>query len=177
MVLEIGSVAKLSFGGLVVSMLASGTQDHGFKPDRSRWIFWAKKYSVPSFKWEVKSSAPCRRFEACKKTPAIHVEVGIAGKIYRPFLAQFRHSLTEVSHVTWRGAPLEMTGGTKGGAQRAISLRPRCIREADPRIATHIYLTSGKQLREGIQPELFNAAGRAEREATCNLFLTLQTML
>jgi hypothetical protein len=27
------------FGGLVFSMLASGTQDRGFKPDRSRRIF------------------------------------------------------------------------------------------------------------------------------------------
>ena len=29
------------FGGLVVSMLASGTQVCGFKPGRSRWIFRA----------------------------------------------------------------------------------------------------------------------------------------
>ena len=27
------------FGGLVVNMLASGTQFRGFKPGRSRWIF------------------------------------------------------------------------------------------------------------------------------------------
>jgi hypothetical protein len=32
------------FGGLGVSMLASGTQDRGFKLGRSRWIFsWRKK--------------------------------------------------------------------------------------------------------------------------------------
>ena len=30
---------KDGFGGLVVSMLASGTQVCGFKPGRSRWIF------------------------------------------------------------------------------------------------------------------------------------------
>ena len=30
------------FGGLVVSMLASGTQDRGFDPGRSRRIFRAK---------------------------------------------------------------------------------------------------------------------------------------
>ena len=29
------------FGGLVVSMLVSGTQVRGFKPGRSRWIFRA----------------------------------------------------------------------------------------------------------------------------------------
>jgi hypothetical protein len=38
------------FGGVVVSMLASGTQDRGFAPDRSRRIFPAGKiYSRPSF--------------------------------------------------------------------------------------------------------------------------------
>jgi hypothetical protein len=33
------------------------------------------------------------------KNPAIYVKVGIAGKIDWQFLAQFRPSLTEVSHV------------------------------------------------------------------------------
>jgi hypothetical protein len=31
------------FGGLVVSMLASGTQDRGFEPGQSRQIFQVKK--------------------------------------------------------------------------------------------------------------------------------------
>ena len=35
-----------SFGGLVVSLLASGTQDRGFDPGRSRRIFRAKKSYV-----------------------------------------------------------------------------------------------------------------------------------
>jgi hypothetical protein len=52
------------------------------------------------------------------KNPAIYMEVEIADQIDRPFLAQFRPSLTDISHVAWRGAPLVMTGGTKGGAQR-----------------------------------------------------------
>jgi hypothetical protein len=34
------------FGGLVVSMLASGTLVRGFKPGRSCWIFGAKKSSA-----------------------------------------------------------------------------------------------------------------------------------
>jgi hypothetical protein len=34
-----------------------------------------------------------------------------------------------------------MMDGTKGGAQRASSLRPRCVGEVDPEIATHIYLS------------------------------------
>jgi hypothetical protein len=34
-----------------------------------------------------------------------------------------------------------MTGGTKSGAQRARSLRPRCIRVINPETATPIYLS------------------------------------
>ena len=34
---------RSGFGGLVVSMLASGAQDRGFDPGRSRRIFRAKK--------------------------------------------------------------------------------------------------------------------------------------
>jgi hypothetical protein len=135
------SRGSCGFGGLVVSMLASGTQDSGFRTRPKPSDFSGEKiHSMPSFGGEVKPSAPCRRFAACKKTPAIYVEVGIAGKIYRPLLAQFRHSPTEVSYVAWRGAPLEMTGGTEGGAQRANSLRPRCVWEVDLETATRIYL-------------------------------------
>ena len=44
-----------SFGGLVVSMLASGTQVCGFKPGRSRWVFTGVKIlSMPSSGGEVK---------------------------------------------------------------------------------------------------------------------------
>jgi hypothetical protein len=44
------------FGGLVVSMLASGSRVRGFDPDRSRWIFFRceKILSMPSFGGEVK---------------------------------------------------------------------------------------------------------------------------
>jgi hypothetical protein len=57
------------FGGLVVSMLASGTQDRGFEPGRSRQIFRAKKiHSMPSFGGELQPSVPCRRFAARKRT-------------------------------------------------------------------------------------------------------------
>jgi hypothetical protein len=34
-----------------------------------------------------------------------------------------------------------MTDGTKGGAQRASSLRPRCFGEVDPETATHFFLS------------------------------------
>jgi hypothetical protein len=57
------------FGGLVVSMLASGTQGRGFKPGRSRWIFMdVKILSMPSSGGEVKESVPCPSFAACKRT-------------------------------------------------------------------------------------------------------------
>jgi hypothetical protein len=53
------------FDGLVVSMPASDTQDCGFAPGRSRWIFSGEKIlSMPSFGREVKSFAPCCRFAA-----------------------------------------------------------------------------------------------------------------
>jgi hypothetical protein len=45
------------FGGLVVSMLASGNQDRGFAGE--------KILRMPSFGREVKPFAPCRRFAAC----------------------------------------------------------------------------------------------------------------
>jgi hypothetical protein len=56
----------------------------------------------------------------------------ITGKIFRPFLARFLPSLTGTSHVALRTAPLEITEGTKGGAQRARNLRPRCIGDGVP---------------------------------------------
>jgi hypothetical protein len=40
------TVYASGFGGLVVSMLASGTQDREFKPCQSHRIFWAKKSSA-----------------------------------------------------------------------------------------------------------------------------------
>ena len=57
------------FGGLVVRMLASGTQVRGFKPGGSRWIFTGLKIlSMPSSGGEVKESVSCPSFAACKRT-------------------------------------------------------------------------------------------------------------
>ena len=57
------------FGGLVVSMLASGTQVYAFKPGRSRWIFTGVKIlSMLSSGGEVKESVPCPSFAECKRT-------------------------------------------------------------------------------------------------------------
>ena len=53
------------FGGLVVGMLASGTQVCGPKPlDFSD----VKILSMPSSGGEVKESVPCPSFAACKRT-------------------------------------------------------------------------------------------------------------
>jgi hypothetical protein len=66
---SLSSVPASSFGDLVVSMLASGTQDCRFKPGRSRLIFGVKKSTacLPS-EGEVKPSVPCCRFAGCKRT-------------------------------------------------------------------------------------------------------------
>ena len=57
------------FGGLVVSMLASGTQVCDFKPCRSRWIFTGVNIlSMPSSGGEVKESVPCPNFAACQRS-------------------------------------------------------------------------------------------------------------
>jgi hypothetical protein len=103
------------FSGLVVSMLASGTQVRGFKPGE-------KILSMPSFGEEVKPSVPCRKSAACKRSLDLpwksHTVGKIGSAISRPY---FPPSLIEVSHVAGRAAPLEMTGKTKSGAQRARS--------------------------------------------------------
>jgi hypothetical protein len=63
------SITIDGFGGIVVSMLASGSRVRGFKPGRSRWIFTGVKIlSMPSFGREVKVFVPCPSFAACKRT-------------------------------------------------------------------------------------------------------------
>jgi hypothetical protein len=51
-----------SFGGLVVSMLASGTQVRGSDYPGEKIL------SMPSFGGEVNPFASCRRFAACKRS-------------------------------------------------------------------------------------------------------------
>jgi hypothetical protein len=96
----------------------------GSNPAEAFGFFGAKKNPQHAF-LRRRSKAVCPMSQICGtlKNPAIYVEVGIAGQIDRPFLAQSRPSLTKVCHVPLRGVPLEMTGGTKGGAQRARTLK------------------------------------------------------
>jgi hypothetical protein len=104
----------------VVSMLASGSRvETRLKPSD---FSGEKIVSMSSFGGEVKPSVPCRRFEACKRSLHLvwksHAVGKIESAISRP---NFPPSLIEVSHVAGRGSPLEMTGETKSGAQRARS--------------------------------------------------------
>jgi hypothetical protein len=71
------STADDGFGGLAVSMLASGSQVRGFKPGRSRWIFlYVKILSLPSFGGEVNlSDVPTLRHV---KEPRICSELRLA---------------------------------------------------------------------------------------------------
>jgi hypothetical protein len=55
-------------------------------------------HNMPSFGGELKPSAHVADLRHVKE-PCDLRGIGIAGQIDRRFLAQFRHSLTEVSHV------------------------------------------------------------------------------
>jgi len=61
--LHVSDKRTSGFGGLEVSVLTFGTRVRGFKPGRSRRIFY-----FPSFGGEVKPSVPCRKFTACDRT-------------------------------------------------------------------------------------------------------------
>ena len=69
------------FGGLVVSMLASGTRVRGFKPGRSRWIFRPSEKSsacLPSEgKWKNLSHVPSLRHV---KEPSTSVNYDVLAK-------------------------------------------------------------------------------------------------
>jgi len=71
------------FGGLVVSMLASGTRVRGFKPGWSHWIFGSENSSacLPSEgKWKNLSHVPALRHV---KEPSTSVNYQCASKIPR----------------------------------------------------------------------------------------------
>jgi hypothetical protein len=74
-----------------------------------------KILSTPSFGGEVKPSVPCRSM--------LKIPYDFRGRRDR-----------KASQVAWRGAPLEMKGETKGGAQTACCLRPRFFGAVGPRI-------------------------------------------
>ena len=71
----------------MVSMLASGTQDRGFDPGRSRLIFRAKKSTACPPWGGSKAVSHVADLRGMSKEPWVYVEVEIPGKIDRPFLA------------------------------------------------------------------------------------------
>ena len=69
------------FGGLVVSVLASGTQVCGFKSGQSRWIFTGIKIlSMPSSGGEVKRICPISQLCGMQKNLVIYVNYGLLAK-------------------------------------------------------------------------------------------------
>jgi hypothetical protein len=87
------------FGGLGVSVLASGTQVRGFKPGQSGRIFKGGKIlSTSSFGREVKPRVPCRRLAAYKKSLNVPWKSAFR-KIYRsyspPISSNFRRYSAE----------------------------------------------------------------------------------
>ena len=87
------------FGGLEVSVLASGTLS-----SRVQTRPKPSDFSSPSFGGEVKPSVPCRKFTACKNNPKSDVKVTTFGKILGKFLAHsstFRCWGTLASFQTW----------------------------------------------------------------------------
>jgi hypothetical protein len=92
----------------------------GSNPAEAVGFFGRKNPQHAFLRRRSKTVCPMSQICAMWENPAIYVEVGITGQIDRSFLAQFHPSLTEVSYVAWRESSLEMTGGTKGVAQRAL---------------------------------------------------------
>ena len=90
---------NISCINLNISVLAFGTQVSGFKPDRSRFQ-GEKILSTPYFEGEVKSSVPCCRFTAFKRSVNVTCKSGIFGQnssaISRPFTS------TLAARVSWR---------------------------------------------------------------------------
>jgi hypothetical protein len=67
------------FGGLVVSMLASGTQVRGFKPGQSHRIFRAKNPQLAFLLRRRKTVCLMSQISGMEKNPKITVEVAIVG--------------------------------------------------------------------------------------------------
>jgi hypothetical protein len=80
--LEVSCIS--GFGGLVVSMLASGTQDSGFKHGRSRRIFRAK---ISFLQRGSKAVCPMSQLCGMLKNPAITWKSDCLAEFDRPFRA------------------------------------------------------------------------------------------
>jgi hypothetical protein len=62
MFLTENNLGRSCLGGVVVSVLATGPKGHGFEPGQGDGFLRVIKIrSTPSFRWEVKPEAPCRK--------------------------------------------------------------------------------------------------------------------
>ena len=104
------------FAGLVVSMLASGTQDRGFDPGRSRQIFWAKK-STACLPWGgSKAVSHVADLRGMSKNPGFTWKSKSQTKLtghFSPVIPSF------ADHVacTWRHLEAKV-GTSKGGGKQ-----------------------------------------------------------
>jgi len=103
------------------SVLVFGTQVRGFKPGRNRRIFKGEKIlSTPSFGGEVKPSAPCRRFAACKRSLELRGS-RIIDEIFRNISRPRRVPPSTARGLsrrwTWRHLA-EKVGTSKGGGKQ-----------------------------------------------------------
>jgi hypothetical protein len=128
---------RSGFGGLGVSMLASGTQDRGFAPDRSRRIFPAGKiHSMPSFGGEI--ICPMTQLWGMRKNPALFVNFEIAGQI--PLVPSFASRVRCVSG--WYTAPLVVKEGSFRG-EGTIDCASRGAEETPKKRPFPFYSSSG----------------------------------
>jgi hypothetical protein len=148
------SGAMSGIGGLVVSMLASGTQDRGFKPGRTRRIFSGVKIlSMPSFGREVKQCVPCHRSAARKRTLLDYVEVeslrpnysDVSRSKFPPSLRRApaieyvrgRSLKCPYTRAAWAPTGDERRQPKRRGAQWAC-IRPECLRANPARPHTNL---------------------------------------
>jgi len=93
-------------------VLAFSTKVRGFKPGRSRRIFKGEKkiLSTTSFGGEVKPSAPCHRFAACKRSLNVPWKSTFRQNYRTTFSPTVPTSTAGISHVV---ADVETPGGEK----------------------------------------------------------------
>jgi hypothetical protein len=113
------------FGGLVVSMLASGTRVHGFKPGRSLRIFFGRKNPQHAFlRKGSKAVGPVLQICGTLKNPCDYVEVGSKAKFVGHFSSELSSFANRGLHARAAWTLLELTEETKMcGAQRASVIK------------------------------------------------------
>ena len=129
---------RSGYGGLGVSVLAFSTQVRGFKPSRN--------LSTPFFGGEVKSSVPCRRFAACKKSLNVAWKSTFRQNYQTTFSPTVPTSAAGIFHVV---ADVEAPGGEKwehlksGGKQWQATPknlpRMQCTRDIDTSRLTELW--------------------------------------